>query len=547
MLKYIKIAILIFACISVMPVKGQNNSSEFPSEEITIQTSQQLLFPGEILWFSLFSTNSLAETDLSSLAFVELINPTNTSVLRKKIKLSDGSGSGYFQLPDSLSTGVYRVVAYTNWMKNFDTKEHPFSELAIINPEQPFKPSSNVNSSINVQLSPNNKSYNKRVRIDLADLIDLNKQNKGIYSISVKHKEPKLFVPSNRENTGAKKDGNTLRFLPDYKGIVVSGMLFQANNELASNREVILSIPGNGVDLQSSTTNTNGTFSFLLSNTLANQDLVFTLPDSEMNIKLNDPFVNQHNFHNTPIIQLDSLANTFLQEKYFYWQLAQKFGNNDSESTPADSLDTSPFIFYSNPNRTFKSKDYILLDSISEYFHELIPSVHFNRIKNDFQIDIINQKNKLSLGNSPGVFVDGVLYSSFNNLAQIPTSKLDRIEVLWDKYHYKDFSFDGIVSIHTKNADFYAVDLQENMTRIIYPLSDKNGIQFKTKMYTKNSISSKRPDLRNLLYWNAAVNADEFNKLHFYTSDISGTYEITISGYTESGKWNTLSNKFEVK
>lgn len=530
-----------------MPVKGQNSGSEFPSEEITIKISQQLLFPGEILWFSVFSTNSLVEIDLSSLAFVELINPTNTSVLRKKIKLSDGSGNGYFQLPDSLSTGVYRVVAYTNWMKNFETKEHPFYELAIINPEQPFKPSSKVNSTSNTHLTQNNKNYNKRVRIDLADLIDLNKPFEGNYSVSVKRKEPKLFVPSNWENTAAKKDGNTVKYLPDYKGIVVSGMLFQANNELVNNREVLLSIPGNGVDLQSSTTDTNGTFNFLLSNKLANQDLVFTLPDSEMSIKLKDPFINQHNFQNTPVIQLDSSANKFLQEKYFYWQLAQKFGNSDSESTLADSLYKSSFTFYSTPNRTFQTKDYILLDSISEYFHELIPSVHFNRIKNNFQIDIINQKSKLSLGNNPGVFVDGVLYSNFNSLAQIPTGRLDRIEVLWEKYHYKDFTFDGIVSIHTKNADFYLVDLQENMTRIIYPLSDKNGIQFKSKTYTESSISSKRPDLRNLLYWNPAVKADEFNKLYFYTSDISGTYEISISGYTKSGKWNTLSREFEVK
>lgn len=547
MLKYIKIVFLIFACSSVLAVKGQNSNSELPNEEIIIQTSQQILFPGEILWFSVFSTNSLNEADLSTLAFIELINNSNTSVLRKKIKLSDGSGNGYFQLPDSLSTGVYRVVAYTNWMKNFETKEYPFSELAIINPEQPFNPTNNVNTTTNtVQKSPKSKSYTKRVRINLVDLIDHNKPFEGIFSVSVKHKEPKLFVPTIRENTETKKDHNTIKYLPDYKGIVVSGMLFQANNELTINKEVLLSIPGNGVDLQSSTTNTNGTFSFLLSNNLANQDLVFTLPDSEMNIKLNDPFVNQHNFQNTPIIQLDSLANIFIQEKYFYWQLAQKFGNIDSESTPADSLDKSPFIFYSTPNRIFKSKDYIMLDSISEYFHELIPSVQFKRLKNDFQIDIINQKNKLLLGNNPGIFIDGVLYTNLNNLAQIPTSKLDRIEVLWERYYYKDFTFDGIVSIHTKNADFYSVDLQENMTRIIYPLSDKNSIQFKSKMYTENSISSKRPDLRYLLYWNPAVN-DEFNKLYFYTSDISGTYEISISGYTEGGKWTTLNKEFEVK
>lgn len=334
-----------------------------------------------------------------------------------------------------------------------------------------------------------------------------------------------------------------------FYGVIIFNCftLYDAENNVAREKEVLLSLPGKGVDIMQSITDENGKFNFLLESQNGSSDLVFTLPGSEMKIKLEDPFLNDLRFSNNSVLQLDSMALDFLKEKYFHTQLSQRFGKTDYTPASPDTLKNKAFSFHSAPNRIFRTEDYLLLDSVSEYFRELIPSVHFNRKKDGYTLSVIQQKNKLIIGNKPRVFIDGVYYTNYDNIAKIPTDKIDCIEVLWEKYHYKNFTFDGIVSIHTKKADFYSVDLQENMTRIIYPLSDKNSIQFKAKVYSENNRSSKRPDLRYLLYWNPSISTSQLNRLTFNTSDVAGIYEIKLSGYSSNGEWVSHTSEFEVK
>jgi hypothetical protein len=392
-----------------------------------------------------------------------------------------------------------------------------------------------------------NHVFQKRALVKIDGLFDKNKLNGSVVSVSVKHKEPILFTHDENNNTAQTASSNNEIYLPDYKGIIVSGKIYNKGNQIADGQEVLLSLPGEGADLLSSISDENGKFNFLLESQNGNCDMIFILPDSNMNIKLEDPFLSSINYSNNQTLCIDSVSMNYLKERYYYTQLAHNFDNPAYEPEPADTLKKQAFTFYSTPNRNYLTNDYIQLDSVAEYFRELIPSVHFNLEKNKYDLHIIGQTSKMELGNKPGVFVDGVFYTNFDNLAKIPANKLDRIEVLWDKYYYKDFTFDGIVSIHTKTSDFYSVDLQENMTRIIYPLTNRNSIRFKPKSYSEISTLSKVPDLRYLLYWNPSVDVTKINDLVFYTSDVAGTYEITISGYSFSGEWNTITTEFYVQ
>jgi hypothetical protein len=56
----------------------------------------------------------------SKVFYVELQNPLlkNKVILTKKIGLENGIGLGNISFPDTLSSGAYRLVAYTQWMKN---------------------------------------------------------------------------------------------------------------------------------------------------------------------------------------------------------------------------------------------------------------------------------------------------------------------------------------------------------------------------------------------------------------------------------------------
>jgi hypothetical protein len=92
-----------------------------PWEEVYIHTDRDKYIAGEIIWFSarIIDRSSAKPSQLSRIVYFEVINNSNRPVVQKKIGIENGSGPGMALLPDTLSSGEYKLRAYTNWMKNF--------------------------------------------------------------------------------------------------------------------------------------------------------------------------------------------------------------------------------------------------------------------------------------------------------------------------------------------------------------------------------------------------------------------------------------------
>jgi hypothetical protein len=107
----------------------------FP-EKIFVHTDKEDYMTGEIIWFKLYYVDGFYHKplSLSKLAYVTLIDQEGKRVLDGKISLKPGERSGSFLLPLSLSSGTYRMQAYTNWMKNEGEKLFFEKIITIINP-----------------------------------------------------------------------------------------------------------------------------------------------------------------------------------------------------------------------------------------------------------------------------------------------------------------------------------------------------------------------------------------------------------------------------
>jgi len=92
-----------------------------PREEIYIHTDRTEYISGEDIWFNIYliDRQSQKPSHESKIAYFELLNPENRPIVQKKLWLDKGFGPGQIVLPDTLSTGIYTIRAYTNWMKNF--------------------------------------------------------------------------------------------------------------------------------------------------------------------------------------------------------------------------------------------------------------------------------------------------------------------------------------------------------------------------------------------------------------------------------------------
>jgi hypothetical protein len=150
MIKRIKPAILLLILVlSIQGVYGQKpaNISDYlndkftryvksvPREEIYIHSDRDEYISGENLWFNVYLIDRLSSKPSmnSKVAYFELLNQENRPIVQKKILLVDGFGPGEIDLPDTLSTGVYTIRAYTNWMKNFLPYNCFIKEIRIYN------------------------------------------------------------------------------------------------------------------------------------------------------------------------------------------------------------------------------------------------------------------------------------------------------------------------------------------------------------------------------------------------------------------------------
>jgi len=101
--------------------KFRKYCNSVPREEIYVHTDRHEYVAGEVLWFSVYliDRQSAKPSGDSKIAYFEILNPDNRPVVQKRIYLEEGYGPGQIVLPDSLSSGIYTLRAYTNWMKNF--------------------------------------------------------------------------------------------------------------------------------------------------------------------------------------------------------------------------------------------------------------------------------------------------------------------------------------------------------------------------------------------------------------------------------------------
>ena len=106
-----------------------------PSQEVlTVFTNHHAFVVGENLLIKIHcQEENGTRSDFSKVAYLELIDEKAEPVIRKKVALSEGTGSLVQFLPSSLQTGNYTLVAYTKWMKNTGSPIARQS-IAIINP-----------------------------------------------------------------------------------------------------------------------------------------------------------------------------------------------------------------------------------------------------------------------------------------------------------------------------------------------------------------------------------------------------------------------------
>ncbi|TZF99251.1 hypothetical protein FW781_04805 (plasmid) [Chryseobacterium panacisoli] len=111
-----------------------NLENNYEQEKVYLLTDKSQYAAGDKIWFKSFVFDGYNRSALSTTLFVELYNSDKKLIDWKTVLLTNGEGSGDFQLKEDLPEQVYFVRAYTPYMTNFNEDFQIVKTLPVYNP-----------------------------------------------------------------------------------------------------------------------------------------------------------------------------------------------------------------------------------------------------------------------------------------------------------------------------------------------------------------------------------------------------------------------------
>ncbi len=119
--------------ISMIKRKLTKYNDALPEDRVYLHFDKPFYEPGESIWFSAYVRDgqTLKPSHKSDIVHVELLNPKGGVEKKITIISKNGKAAGDFSLDNEALGGIYKIRAYTNWMKN-EGEENAFErELQV--------------------------------------------------------------------------------------------------------------------------------------------------------------------------------------------------------------------------------------------------------------------------------------------------------------------------------------------------------------------------------------------------------------------------------
>lgn len=544
------------------------NLKKLPQEKVYLHHTGPIVFSGEYLYYSFYCINAQSNraSNVSFAGYVALVDQEGKYVLEQKVRLEKGKSQGDFFINTDVPSGNYKLLGYTQWMKNNGIEQVFQDDLVIINPYQanqsrlisnaPLKDeeipkgrSQPIDSSIiQIKLDKVNFGTRENIRFTLKNY--KSQLGYGNYTLRIQKKEDMHVVPAanaisfankffNTKGELSKSVGDSL-FLPEQSGELLYGKVADKNGKPLPNTKVVVSVPGNEFLLKFATSDKNGNFYTYLRKNYKHSQAIMQLVNNEGDVdislgkvsRLDASGLDFNRFYLKPGYA-DAIA-----ERSVYNQLENQFFSAKSDSVLL-GLPIDPFD--GGMAETIFLDDYTRFNTFQETLEEVLNYAGYRnnpkgndyiRITQDFET--YNEK-----ANDFGaiVLIDGVYISNHEKIKDFSARRIESISLVRDQFRMAGKDYQGMMSITTFEGDFYVDYKPENgiNTTIDKALVKKN--YFKQR-YGEDTVDNRNiPDYRRLLLWepHVQINGDEI-QFECYTSDLTGEFEVVLDGFTTYGK-----------
>jgi hypothetical protein len=547
-----KFLLIICLLMRIVAAEGQN------AEKIILITDKQWYYPGESLWFSLRVFDACADTlsDASKIVYVELIGSDNRPMQQMKVAVSDAHGEGAFTIGENITTGRYAVIAYTNRMKNFGAQSYSRATIQVVNPVKQAslntaetETSATSTSEAKFKVEVAKKVFEKRERIPVK--ISNTSSSGVIVSVFRIDALQRGAVPFNEVTpAGPCKIEGPVRFITEDRGDIISGRVIDKRSQQpAAGIRGYLSVVDAPNELFVATSDSVGAIKFDVGDLRGKRELVLQTNsdiDSNYSIELSQEFTDppaalsdsgkKNVFETAPDAVNGGIVSAQVQQ-YFYGH----------QKIMEDTLPNPDVPFYGKPDAFYLMSDYVRFSTVEEIFREYITLVGI-QIRKRHLVPVVYDvdADRKPFTGSPLVLVNGVPTFNPDRLMAMNADDFYSIAVIGRKYFFGHQMFYGLIDIRLNRA---LTDFGKNVTVVDYS-GASNSESFNSPNYSNESKrSDRKPDFRNVLYWNPDLEKDRDGNytFDFYSSDLGGEYAIVVRAVSDKGKVETSQTLIQVK
>ncbi|HEX2934832.1 MAG TPA: hypothetical protein VHO72_05725 [Bacteroidales bacterium] len=519
----------------------------------------------------MLNTQSHELSQGTEVGYVVIQNENSDVIGQSQVRIENGIASGAIYLADTLKTGYYHVIAYTNYMRNLPANNFFASQILVANrfdidftnlilKNQSYPKASNVKSDStfrqSLTITPSGLILKKRDKANL--IVKINEPDCDYMDLSisiieappVENRNTTPIYPSQSPNSiKLNTDTNGVVYLKEDKYIEMHGFLSDpTSGKGLPNRQLILTTPDTLTNFNFARTNPKGQFRFALSEYYTDRELFIKITDESLNISTTK-IVLTPKFQGIKPIQIfawtiDSGLINYIKRSQELIRIQKAFNKSPIQYTKK-VIKASPPALYRYPEYSVYPGEYTELKNFSEISREIIPSLKTRKSNNTYLSTFYDARFKEYLPSNPAFFVDGI-FTDIASIIPLNSKEINRIDIISTPWYYDNLKLWGIVSIFTKNNLWKTI----TNTNGFFKIKTEGFYDYPTLNladYTKKG-NTREPDFRQLLYWNSHyhLKKDSPATFDFYTSDYAAQYLIKVSGITDKGEIIEEFMKFEV-
>lgn len=338
-----------------------------------------------------------------------------------------------------------------------------------------------------------------------------------------------------------------IRYEPEIRDHIVQGKIININtNALGANVQGFISVPGKPAVFENSLSDLSGKIRFEPKNFYGDGEMIAQtnfITDNLYKVDIENPFSTDFSSRKpAPFKTSFSYPSTVLKQ-YISAQVQQVFFAGKAEESGPDV----PPPFYQQASSEYILSNYTQFTTMEEVLREYVKPVGVTRQGKSFHAYVYNENTRMPFTENPLVLLDGIPVFDDKKLMDYDPLKLEKIDIVTKKYFLSESSYGGIINMLTYKGTAEGYELDPNATVLNY-----NGLQLKREFYspvyeTPVEQNNHLPDFRNVLYWQPRVKTSNGKAhLEFFTSDLSGEYEIILQGTSGDGACGFTKTKFRV-